>query len=160
MGKQKKKHKKTTSPAELTPAGEVKAKLRSFNYKKALIIALSTLAAFVLYEALITVNFLPIGGIPIIMPIYYIVCGVLAAAIFILNRGISGKPVTPEMLEGLGSPEELDAACERINRQKAIAKRLMMVLLPFLLSVFFDIIYLFYGDLFLSLFASLTGGNG
>lgn len=160
MAKQKKKHKKKTSPAELTPAGEVKAKLRAFNYKKALIIALSTLAAFVVYEALIAIRFLPIGGIPVIMPVYYVVSGVLAAIIFFLNRGISTKPVTPDMLEGLGEPEELEAVCAKINRQKALAKKLMMVLLPFLLSVLFDIIYLFYGDLFLSLFSSLFGGNG
>lgn len=160
MAKQKKKHKKTTSPAETTPAGEVKAKLRSFNYKKALLILVSTLAAFVLYEALISVRFLPIGGIPVIMPVYFIVSGALTVAIIFLNHGFSPKPVTPDMLAGLGDTAELEAACERINRQKKTAKRLMLVLLPFLLSVFLDIIYLFYGDMFLSIFSSFTGGNG
>lgn len=159
MAKQKKKHKKT-SPAELTPAGEVKAKPRRFNYARALLILVSTLAAFVLYEALIIVQFLPIGGIPIIMPVYYIVSGVLTVAVIFLNHGFSVKPVTPDMLEGLGDETELAAACERINRQKETAKRLMLVLLPFLLSIFLDIIYLFYGDMFMSLLSSLTGGNG
>lgn len=157
MSKQKKKHKKT-SPAELTPAGEVKAK--RFNYKQALLILTSTLAAFVLYEALIITRFLPIGGIPVIMPVFYIVCGALTVAVIFLNHGFSVKPVTPDMLEGLGDGAELIAACERINRQKKTAKRLMLVLLPFLLSVFLDIIYLFYGDMFLSLISSLAGGNG
>lgn len=160
MAKQKKKNKKKTSPAELTPAGEVKAKLKAFNYKKALIIAITTLAAFIVYEALITVRFLPIGGIPVIMPVYFIISGVLATVIFFLNRGVSAKPVTPDMLAGLGTEEEIEAACVKINRQKAFAKKLMMVLLPFVLSVLFDIIYLFYGDLFLSLFSSLIGGIG
>lgn len=158
MAKKKKKSKKMTSPAALTPAGEVKAKLKGFNFKRAILLALATIATFAAYEALIAVPTLRIGEIPVIMPIYFIIVTVLTVAIIFLNHGFSSKPVTPDMLSALGTEEELKAACERLNQQKLIAKRLMLVLIPFLLSVFFDIIYLFYGDVFKTILSTLVGG--
>ena len=158
MAKKKKKNKKMTSPTELTPAGEVKAKLREFNFKRAILLVLATVGAFAVYEALIAVPTLRIGGIPVIMPIYFIIVTVLTVAVIFLNHGFSSKPVTPDMLSGLGEKEELEAACVKINRQKLIAKRLMLVLIPFILSVFFDIIYLFYGDVFKTILSTLVGG--
>lgn len=148
-----------TSPTDRTPAGEVKAKLKSFNWKKAILILLTTAAAFSVYEALIAVPALRIGGIPIIMPVYFITVTALILAIIFLNHGFSTKPVTPDMLSGLGTDEELEAACIKLNRQKKTAKRLMLVLIPFLMSIFFDIIYLFYGDMLTSIVTSLFGGN-
>ncbi len=147
-----------TSPAALTPAGEVKAKLKGFNFKRAILLAIATIAAFAAYEALIAVPALRIGEIPVIMPIYFIIVTLLTVAIIFLNHGFSSKPVTPDMLSGLGTEEELEAACERLNRQKLVAKRLMLVLIPFILSVFFDIMYLFYGDALKSIISSLIGG--
>ncbi len=147
-----------TSPTAVTPAGEVKAKLKAFNYKRAVFLILATIAAFTVYEALISVPALRIGGIPVIMPIYFIIVTVLIVAIIFLNHGFSTKPVTPNMLEGLGTHEELEAACVKLNYQKLIAKRLMFVLIPFVFSVFFDIMYLFYGDVFKSIISFLIGG--
>ena len=148
-----------TSPADLTPAGEVKAKLKRFNWKKALLIVLSTIVAFAVYEMLIAFPPLRIEGIPVIMPIYFAIVTVLIVAIIFLNHGFSPKPVTPDMLEGLGTPEELEAACLKLNRQKRTAKLLMLVLIPFLLSIFFDIMYLFYGDLLGKVLSGLVGGS-
>ena len=150
MSKQKKKKKRTTAPAELTPTGAVKAQLKSFNWKRLILIILSTALAFGVYEALIMLNFLPIGGIPIIMPIYFIIVTVLVCLILIFNSGISTKPVTVEMLrEGEDDDiEKLRRICDKLNARKAVAKRLMFVLLPFLFAIFFDILYLFYGDFF------------
>ena len=93
-----------------------------------------------------------------IMPIYFIIVTALIVAIIFLNHGFSTKPVTPDMLSGLGTEEELEKACVNLNRQKLIAKRLMLALVPFLLSVFFDIIYLFYGDVFKTILSTLVGG--
>ena len=148
-----------TSPTEHTPAGEVKAKLKGFNWGKAALIFLATAATFAAYESLIAVPALRIGGIPVIMPVYFIIVTVLIVAIIFLNHGFSAKPVTPDMLAGLGTEEELGKVCVKLNKQKDTAKKLMLVLLPFLLSIFLDIMYLFYGDLLAHLVTSLIGGN-
>ncbi len=159
MTKKKKKHKATTSPVKASPSGEVRATLNRFNWKKALLIMVCTIVAFTVYEALISVTFLRINGIPVIMPIYYIIVTILLVAIVFFNHGFSTKPVTPDMLSGLGTEEELNAACIKLNFQKQIAKRLMLVLVPFLLAVLFDIIYLYYGDILTSVITSFFGGN-
>ncbi len=149
----KKKKKKST---EVTPAAVAK---KPFNVKRALLIALSTLAAFVLYETLITVKFLPIGGIPVIMPIYFIIVTVLVCVIIFMNSGFSNKDVTPDMLDGKAEPEELEKICETLNRRKKHAKKLMLILLPFILSVLLDIIWLFYGDFFKGAISAIFGGK-
>ncbi len=150
----KKKKKKSAAAVSV----EVKAK-KPFNVKRALLIALSTLAAFVLYETLITVNFLPIGGVPIIMPIYFIITAALVCAIIFLNSGFSHKEVTPDMLEGMAEPDEIEEICEKLNRRKKLAKKLMLVLLPFIFSILFDIVYLFYGDFFSGAISAIFGGK-
>ncbi len=157
MAKQKKtkKRKNSSKAAE----GPVKAQLRRFNWKQLCLIVLSTALAFSIYEALITLNFLPISGIPIIMPVYFIITAVLLCAVLILNSGISTKKITPEMLhadEG-EDPAHLEEICARLNARKDVAKKLMLVLLPFLFAILFDVIYLFYGDFFLGAISALGG---
>lgn len=161
MSRQKKKKRKATASAGLTPGGAVKAQLKAFNWKRALLIAGATVLAFAVYEALIASNFLPVGGIPIIMPIYFITVTALITAIVILNSGFSVKPVTPEMLRESDDDdmEELKRICDVLNRRKLKAKKLMLVLLPFLFSIFFDMIYLFYGEFFAGAMDTLFGGK-
>ncbi len=142
----------------LAEAKSVSATKKPFNFKRALLIAISTLAAFTVYEALISVNFLPVGGVPVIMPVYFIITTLLVCAIVFLNRGFSVKEVTPEMFKGEAESDELQKICDNINRQKKTAKKLMLVLLPFLFSIFFDMIYLFYGDFFKGAFSAIFGG--
>ena len=149
------KKKKTTALAESKPAGAPK---KPFNFKRALLIAVSTLAAFAVYETLISVNFLPVGGVPVIMPVYFVITTLLVCAIVFLNRGFSVKEVTPDMFNGEADSGELQKICDNINRQKKTAKKLMLVLLPFLFSIFFDMIYLFYGDFFKGAFSAIFGG--
>ena len=151
----KKKKKKTSALTEKTT---VSASKKPFNVKRALLIAISTLAAFALYETLITLKFLPIGGVPIIMPVYFVITTLLVCAIVFLNRGFSTKEVTPDMFKGEADTDELQKVCDNINNQKKTAKKLMLVLLPFLFSIFFDMIYLFYGDFFGGAFGAIFGG--
>ena len=150
MTKKKKKKKYATASEVNKPMGAVKAQLKPFSVKRLLFIIITTLAAFSLYEAMIAMPYLRIRGIPVIMPIYFGIVTVLLCAIVILNCGFSTKPVTPDMLRDSEGDDEahLYEICERLNKRKAIAKGLMLALLPFLFSIFFDIIYLFYGDFF------------
>lgn len=157
--KNKKKKKHTTASEGVTPSGAVKAQLKQFNWKKLLLIVITTLAAFSLYEAMIALPYLRVGGIPIIMPIYFGIVTVLICAVVILNSGFSTKPVTPDMLRESEDDDEahLLEICDKLNKRKATAKKLMLALLPFLFSIFFDIIYLFYGDFFKGAFEAIFG---
>jgi len=163
MAKQKKKYKKNneTSSVKLTPSGEVKAKLKRFNWKRALIIALSTIVAFAVYEVLVAIPSLRVGGIPVVMPVYVGIVAVLASLVIVLNSGFSTKPVTVDMLRSDDGTDEAELVrvCETLNRRKALAKKLMMVLIPFVLTLFFDMIYLFYGDFFKGAVEYLSGGS-
>ena len=157
--KNKKKKKHTTALDGVTPSGAVKAQLKPFNIKRLLFIIITTLAAFSFYEAMIALPYLRVGGIPIIMPIYMAIVTVLICAIFILNSGFSPKPVTVEQLREIeeGDDEHIREICERLNKKKAIAKKLMLALLPFLFSILFDVIYLFYGDFFAGAIKAIFG---
>ncbi len=156
MAKKKKRAKKT-APVGTTPGGAVKARLKEFNWRRMVVILLSTIAAFAIYEMLIAAEFLCIGGIPIIMPVYFTIATVLIFAVLLLNHGISQKEVTPDMFkaEYKDMAEELS---QKINRHKAIARKLMLILLPFLFAIFFDIIYLFYGDILKNALSVILGG--
>lgn len=157
MAKQKKNKKKHNSAA--ASESPLKSQLKHFNWKRLLLIILTTALAFGIYEALIALNFLPIGGIPIIMPVYFVIVTVLLCAVLILNSGISTKEVTPEMLRASENEDaaHLEEICAKLNARKKIAKRLMFVLLPFLFAILFDVIYLFYGDFFAGVISALGG---
>ncbi len=157
MAKQKKTKKKhNTAAASETP---LRSQLKRFNWTRLLLIILATALAFGVYEALITLNFLPIGGIPIIMPVYFIIVTLLLCAVLIFNSGISTKEVTPEMLRSSEDDDNahLEEICVKLNARKKVAKKLMLVLLPFLFAILFDVIYLFYGDFLSDAIAALGG---
>ncbi len=151
MAKYKKNKKKNLSAANAAES-PIKTTLRLFNWRRLVLIILSTALAFGIYEALIAVNFLPIGGIPIIMPVYFIIVTLLLVAVIIFNSGISTKKITPDMIRTSEDEDEvhLSEICERLNARKEIAKKLMLVLLPFLFAILFDVLYLFYGDLLIN----------
>ena len=162
MATQKKHNTKhTTSSAASTPAGEVKVQLKRFNWLRALIIGASTVAAYVVYQLLLNVPALQIGGIPIIMPVYIGAATLLVALVVIFNSGLSTKPITVDMLradEG-DSKEDLQMIADKLNARKKTAKKLMLLLIPFVFTLFFDMIILFYGDFFIGAFKALSGGD-
>ncbi len=125
---------------------EVKAAVKKFNVKRALLIILSTIAAFAVLEAVVSLEAAHGMSFSIITIVYYVIVTGLLLAIIFLNRGFSKSELTPEMLDEGTPPEDAKRICELVNRQKKIAKRLMLVLIPFVFAIFFDLIYLFYGD--------------
>ncbi len=159
MTKHKKKKSRKSAPAEISPAGAPKAHTKRFNFRRAIFIALTTLAVFTLYETLIAVPALRVGGIPIIMPVYFVIVTALICAIIFFNHGFSKDKLTPDMFSEDNDAERVKALCETVNRHKLIAKKLMFVLLPFLFSIFFDIIYLFYGDFFAGALSLIFGSK-
>ena len=156
MAKKKKKSGKTSLMDTNQAMREVRAKTKQFNWQRALSLILATLAAFVLLEGVIQLE--ASGGLSfsIITVVYYIIITVLLLAILFLNKGFSRNELTPDMLEDSVPREEAARICANVNRQKKLAKKLMLVLVPFVFAVFFDLLYLFYGDIlarFFSFFA-------
>jgi hypothetical protein len=152
------KKKKSISPIYYSPEsiGEVKKQLRTFNWYRVLLLVLSTIAAFTVFEAILGLEEQRGFSFSIITPVYYVIVTILAIAVVLLNHGLSKKPFTPDMLREDVPPDEASMICAKLNRQKAWAKKLMMLLVPFMLALLLDIVYLFYGDLFSNLVELLS----
>ena len=82
----------------------------------------------------------------VVMWIYYAALLILLVAFLILNRGLSRAPFTPEQLPDDWSDEKKAAFVARDVRNKAIARRLLVFLLPLLFNFVIETAYLFYLD--------------
>ena len=135
--------------------------MKRFNWRLAAVLAASTVASFALYNVLVDITALRVDGIPVIMPIYIVIVTVLLSLVIIFNSGFSTKPITVDMLRSDDGTDdkELLRVCETLNERKKIAKKLMIVLIPFVFTLFFDMIYLFYGHFFEGALEFLTGGK-
>ncbi len=143
MPKKKKNSSLTYSPESVR---EVKKKLKALNKKRVLTLFLSTLAAFTVYEALLSYEASIGVEFSVTMLIMFSIVTILAGAVILLNHGFSKKDFTPDMLRKDISKEEAVELCAKLNRHRLIAKKLMMVLTPLMLAMLLDIVWLFYGD--------------
>lgn len=151
------KKKKNTSPVYSPEAvSEVKKKLKEFNKKRLLTILVSTVAIFAAYEAFLSLEESKGFDFSIATAVMFIVVTLLAIAVILLNHGFSKKDFTPDMLREDIPKDEAEALCEKLNAHRALAKKLMMVLTPFMLALLLDIINLFYGDMLSSVFKFLV----
>ncbi len=154
--KKKKKTEEYDRGAEARKA--VKESLKKFNWKRLIVLVLSTaaaLAAFEIIQQLELQNYISsqtgvfsFDFIPVVYYVYYALVLVLTLAVVILNRGLSRKELTPDMFEPDTAPDEVAEICEKVNKQKRLAKKLMMVLLPFLFAVLLDFLVVFFGNSF------------
>ena len=76
----------------------------------------------------------------------YLVTGVLFIVCIVLNGGLNKDIPTPEMLRDDWSPEKKERFISNIVKGKNMAKELMYVLLPMLVAVMIDLVYLFWID--------------
>ena len=163
----KKKRKSSQLPA---PFDAVKESAKTFPWKKAILLLVLTVVVFAAYLFFLRLEEIEFAKTHLITPyttgffsittlVYYSVAALLLLAIFILNRGFTKGAFTPELfpVESYPNRDEVDVICARVNKQKAIAKKLMLILIPFLVTIFLDLIDLFYGDLFEKLISSFSG---
>ena len=148
----KKKSSLTYSPESVR---EVKKKLKALNKKRVLTIFLSTVAVFAVYEALLSFEAAKRMTFSPTMTVMCVVVTALTAAVIFLNHGFTKKDFTPDMLRDDVPPEEAKAICDKLNSHRRIAKKLMMVLVPFMLALLLDLIHLFYGDMLSDFFKFL-----
>lgn len=166
MSKNRRKKNRQISPEGLQARRELKESLKKFNWKRFLLIVVTSIiayAVFVIVQDIEVTHYFsshPIAfeldykAIPIIYYVYYSTVTVLIIAILILNRGLSRKDLTPDMFEPSVDRNEVQRICDRVNRQKKIAKKLMLVLLPFLIAILIDFVVVFFGDTFTNMFSS------
>lgn len=143
--KKRKSNRMVYSPESI---GAVKKSLRKFNWRRLLVLVLSTIAVFSVFEALLSLEVQRRMSFSPVTAIYYVIVSVLAIAVILLNHGFSKKPFTPDMIREDVSPEEAEAICRKLNRHKEISKKLMFILVPFIFALLLDVMYLFYGDIF------------
>ena len=135
MAKKKRKKKHTYTYDELACAkADLKASLRRFNYKLALLLAAIFIVLAVVYYILIAMHIIWA------MPVLYTAAAVLFFTFFIINRGFSRDVVSREMLPEDWSEEKKDAFIADDTERKAFAKKLMIPMVPVLLLVGIDIL--------------------
>jgi len=74
--------------------------------------------------------------------LYYIALMVLGVAFLLLNRGLDTTLPTPEMLPAKWTEEEKSSFIETEKKRKKIAKNLLVVVIPLLLTFAFDLVYM------------------
>ena len=97
---------------------------------------------FGIFEALIKIEFKPV------YPIYLSVLTILLAAFLLLNKGFSNQPPAEEMLPETWNADEKKLFLEKLARDKARARVLLIFIIPLLFIFLIDFIILFFPELF------------
>lgn len=130
-----KKYKRKQTPT-------LRSEVKKLNWRKIGTLALSFVIIYVIYRVACEFNFYPI------LPVYLGIITVLIVAFLILNRGFDRQSPTPDMLPDTMTPVEKDAYIEVDKRHKAWARKLLYLLIPFILTIMLDMIWLAYIDPF------------
>jgi hypothetical protein len=126
-----------------TPQVKLKEELKKVNWKLMLQLLISCAVVIAVYQTALYFNFAPI------MWIYYGLLILSAFAFLYFNKGISKNVVTRDELPEEWSESEKDNVLEKRAKHKNIAKKLLLLIIPLLLTFAFDVIYLFYLDNFI-----------
>ncbi len=109
---------------------------KPFPWKRALLLFLSFVFFFTLYQ--VGIYFYQLW----VLHAYCIAAGVLVLAYGAWNRGLFRLP-KPEELPKEWKREEKDAFIEGVAKRKKQSSVLLYFLIPLILTVFFDTVYLF-----------------
>ena len=116
--------------------GKEKPQKRPFPWKKAGILLASFLFFFVLYQIGVHNRWLWV------LHVYCAAAGVLALAYGIWNRGVFSVPKEKDLPDAW-KREEKEAFIEAVRRRKRQSSVLLYFLIPLILTVVFDMFYLF-----------------
>jgi hypothetical protein len=119
-----------------TPKPNAPAPKKPFPRKKALVLLLSFLGFFTFYQVGVYCEWLWV------LHAYAISAGVLALVYGFWNRGVFRIP-TPEQLPDTWSKAEKEAFIEGIVSRRKRSSILLYFLIPLILSLVFDMFYLF-----------------
>lgn len=106
------------------------------KYRQLGLLALSFIVIYGIYAAGCQFEFKPI------VPIYLGLLFVLSIAFVILNRGFDTKPPERNMLPDGWDEEKKTIFLDGDKKRRNIARKLLFIIIPLLLTFAFDIIYL------------------
>ena len=87
--------------------------------------------------------------------IFYAAAILLGVGYVIANYGFARNGVTPDMLPPTMPLEDRRRYVEERDRRKASTNWMLMLLIPLLLVIGFDVLYLYWGESFIKFFRSL-----
>lgn len=87
--------------------------------------------------------------------LYYIALAAVGLAYIIYNRGFSRDKLTAADLPLSWSEEKKAEFIAERDERKRKSKWLLTILFPLCLTIFFDVMYLFFGEQFSSMFATV-----
>ena len=140
MKKKKKKQREPSPMSDLT--APLRSSAKAFNWKLLLIVALNTAIIFGFYRLML--NFL---YFEFVMGGYLILTAGFVFSYVIYNRGFSRRNLTREMLPEEWSEEQKVAYVADGERRMQKSKWMLTLLVPLCITVMFDVIYLFYGEM-------------
>lgn len=127
---------------------------KPFSFRRAALLVLATVVAFAVLEAGIAIEAQAKLSFSFVTAIYYIAATVLIIAVILLNHGTKKGEFTPDMLRDDLPEEEARQICDSFNRHKRLARRLMLPLIPIILAILLDFVYIFYGDMIAGIFSA------
>ena len=77
-----------------------------------------------------------------VSPVLYTLAAVLFLVFFFVNRGFSRDPLTPEQLPADWPQQKKEEFCADDAQRKEAAKKIMIVMVPILLIVAVDMLYM------------------
>ncbi len=111
---------------------------KKIDWKRRGILLLIFAVVFTVYYAACELEFYPI------LPIYLGITTILAVVFIILNRGLERAVPTRDDLPDHMSIEEKDAYIALALKRKGQARQVLMLLIPFILTIFIDMVILTY----------------
>ncbi|MFA6947582.1 MAG: hypothetical protein WCQ72_01215 [Eubacteriales bacterium] len=142
MAKRTKKYK--VARHEYTAQQELRVSLSKVKWKRLLAVLGGTIVSYTIFRVAIHYEFAPI------YPIYYALLIAAFAAFVILNRGFSRAPTPREELDASWDDEKKDAWLADELKRKSIARRIMYIIVPLLVTFALDSLELFFFDSFIS----------
>ena len=140
----KKKRKRRSIVPESEAKNAVKKSFREFNWKLAGKVFALFVVVFSVYQALLKIGE-NTGNLAICywtVIAYVGITTILLGLFIILNRGISNDVPTRDQLKNTMSDEEKDAFIEEIKAVRKRAKKVLVFVIPFILTLLIDAVYL------------------
>lgn len=119
----------------------VKEAVNAFNWKRALILVLTTIVSMGIYFFLTST---PLWKVAVLA--YIVIASVLIIAYFIINRAFTGSGVTYEMLPDTMTHKEKEEYLADVAERERRSRPMLMVIFPIIVTLLVDLFRLFVLD--------------
>lgn len=119
----------------------VKEAVNAFNWKRALILVLTTVVSMGIYFFLTSTSLWKVAVLA-----YIIIASVLIIAYFIINRAFTGSGVTYEMLPDTMTHKEKEEYLADVADRERRSRPMLMVIFPIIVTLLVDLFRLFVLD--------------